>query len=73
MKARFAWTLAVAPHNMEEVLSSVDVPIKMPAVPVTSAVVAYIVPAQLLAYYTAVRKGYDPDKPRNLAKTVTVV
>jgi glucosamine--fructose-6-phosphate aminotransferase (isomerizing) len=27
---------------------------------------------QLLAYYTAVSKGLDPDKPRNLAKTVTV-
>lgn len=31
-----------------------------------------IPPFQLLAYHTAVRKGYDPDKPRNLAKTVTV-
>ncbi len=31
-----------------------------------------VVPLQLLAYYTAVRRGYDPDKPRNLAKTVTV-
>ncbi len=29
-------------------------------------------PLQLLAYHTAVRRGYDPDKPRNLAKTVTV-
>lgn len=27
---------------------------------------------QLLAYYAAVKRGYDPDKPRNLAKTVTV-
>ncbi|MEM0320955.1 MAG: hypothetical protein QW613_00980 [Thermoprotei archaeon] len=27
---------------------------------------------QLLAYYLAVIRGYDPDKPRNLAKTVTV-
>lgn len=31
-----------------------------------------IVPAQLLAYYLAVTKGFDPDKPRNLAKSVTV-
>ncbi len=31
-----------------------------------------IPPLQLLAYYLAVFKGYDPDKPRNLAKTVTV-
>ncbi len=31
-----------------------------------------IVPLQLLAYYTAVEKGLNPDKPRNLAKSVTV-
>ncbi|MFA4946457.1 MAG: glutamine--fructose-6-phosphate transaminase (isomerizing) [Candidatus Micrarchaeia archaeon] len=31
-----------------------------------------IVPLQLLAYYTAVALGHDPDKPRNLAKSVTV-
>ncbi|MGQ4891847.1 MAG: glutamine--fructose-6-phosphate transaminase (isomerizing) [Candidatus Njordarchaeia archaeon] len=31
-----------------------------------------ILPLQLLAYYTAVERGYDPDKPRNLAKSVTV-
>lgn len=35
-------------------------------------IIAQIVPAQLLAYYFAVQKGYDPDKPRNLAKSVTV-
>lgn len=33
---------------------------------------AQIVPAQLLGYYLAVKKGFDPDKPRNLAKSVTV-
>ncbi|MCZ2459376.1 MAG: glutamine--fructose-6-phosphate transaminase (isomerizing) [Chitinophagales bacterium] len=31
-----------------------------------------VVPLQLLAYYTGVAKGYDVDKPRNLAKSVTV-
>lgn len=31
-----------------------------------------IIPLQLLAYYTAVKKGNNPDKPRNLAKSVTV-
>lgn len=34
--------------------------------------IAQIVPVQLLAYYLAVLKKYDPDKPRNLAKSVTV-
>ena len=33
---------------------------------------AAIIPAQLLAYYTSKERGYDVDKPRNLAKSVTV-
>lgn len=37
-----------------------------------SSVLTQIVPAQILAYLIAVKKGYDPDKPRNLAKSVTV-
>ena len=31
-----------------------------------------VIPAQLFAYYCAVQRGNDPDKPRNLAKSVTV-
>ena len=31
-----------------------------------------VVPLQLLAYYTSVNRGLDVDKPRNLAKSVTV-
>lgn len=34
--------------------------------------ITHVVPLQLLAYYLAVKKGLDPDKPRNLAKSVTV-
>lgn len=34
--------------------------------------IAQILPAQLIAYYLALFKNYDPDKPRNLAKSVTV-
>jgi len=36
------------------------------------APLVYVIPLQLVAYYTAVKRGYDPDKPRNLAKSVTV-
>jgi glucosamine--fructose-6-phosphate aminotransferase (isomerizing) len=36
------------------------------------APILYAVPAQLLAYYTALAKGTDVDQPRNLAKSVTV-
>ncbi|MEM3402852.1 MAG: hypothetical protein QXH08_06520, partial [Candidatus Hadarchaeales archaeon] len=33
----------------------------------------YILPFQLLAYYICVKRGQDPDKPRSLAKSVTVL
>ncbi|MCL5438456.1 MAG: glutamine--fructose-6-phosphate transaminase (isomerizing) [Patescibacteria group bacterium] len=35
-------------------------------------IIPHVVFAQILAYYLAVQRGYDPDKPRNLAKSVTV-
>jgi glucosamine--fructose-6-phosphate aminotransferase (isomerizing) len=44
----------------------------MPSVPDFLAPILYAVPAQLLAYHTAIAKGTDVDQPRNLAKSVTV-
>ncbi|WP_299625525.1 glutamine--fructose-6-phosphate transaminase (isomerizing) [uncultured Tateyamaria sp.] len=46
--------------------------IEMPVCPDIVAPILYAVPAQLLAYHTAVAKGTDVDQPRNLAKSVTV-
>ena len=46
--------------------------IEMPSVPDMLAPILYAIPAQLLAYHTAVAKGTDVDQPRNLAKSVTV-
>ena len=46
--------------------------IEMPEAPELMAPILYAVPAQLLAYHTAVAKGTDVDQPRNLAKSVTV-
>ena len=46
--------------------------IEMPPVAESIAPILYSVPAQLLAYHTAVAKGTDVDQPRNLAKSVTV-
>ena len=46
--------------------------IRMPQVPDLLAPILYALPAQLLAYHTAVAKGTDVDQPRNLAKSVTV-
>ncbi|MGV8949636.1 MAG: glutamine--fructose-6-phosphate transaminase (isomerizing) [Cypionkella sp.] len=44
----------------------------MPEVSPTFAPILYALPAQLLAYHTAIAKGTDVDQPRNLAKSVTV-
>ncbi|MDB6454374.1 glutamine--fructose-6-phosphate transaminase (isomerizing) [Falsirhodobacter sp. 20TX0035] len=46
--------------------------LRMPDVPALLAPLIYAIPAQLLAYHTAVAKGTDVDQPRNLAKSVTV-
>lgn len=46
--------------------------IEMPETPDLLAPILYAIPAQLLAYHTAVAKGTDVDQPRNLAKSVTV-
>lgn len=46
--------------------------IEMPDIHEVVAPILYAVPAQLLAYYTALAKGTDVDQPRNLAKSVTV-
>lgn len=46
--------------------------VTMPPVAAQFAPILYALPAQLLAYYTAIAKGTDVDQPRNLAKSVTV-
>ena len=46
--------------------------IKMPNCPDLIAPILYIIPAQLLSYHVALKKKTDVDKPRNLAKSVTV-
>lgn len=48
------------------------VTIILPDVPATVTPLVYAIPVQMLAYHTAVVMGTDVDKPRNLAKSVTV-
>ena len=67
IKSRGAFIIGVAPKDNEVF----DVWIKVPDVGLASPIVN-VVPAQLLAYYLAVERDLDPDKPRNLAKSVTV-
>ena len=49
-----------------------DCIIKLPVVSDILMPMVAVVPLQMLAYYTSVLKGCDVDKPRNLAKSVTV-
>ena len=58
--------------GIEEAGSDVWSTIRMPTVHPVITPILYAVPAQLLAYHTAVAKGTDVDQPRNLAKSVTV-
>jgi glucosamine--fructose-6-phosphate aminotransferase (isomerizing) len=58
--------------GLEEASEGVWASIEMPVVPDIVAPIVYAIPAQLLAYHTAVAKGTDVDQPRNLAKSVTV-
>lgn len=66
-KSRGGYIIGISP-NRENVF---DEWIKVPDIGVTSSIIN-IIPSQLMAYYLAVRRGCDPDKPRNLAKSVTV-
>ncbi len=72
VKARGAWVLALTQAGNTAVAQEADAVLYLPPVPSLLAPVATVVPLQLLAYYTAVARGCDVDKPRNLAKSVTV-
>lgn len=67
-KARGAFVIGVSDHQ-EDVF---DEWIKIPTVEEIFYPLVSIVPLQLLAYHSAIVRGLDPDKPRNLAKSVTV-
>lgn len=67
LKSRGGMIIGISPTNQ----SVFDEWIKVPDVGITSSIIE-VIPAQLLAYFLALRRGNDPDKPRNLAKSVTV-
>ena len=73
MKARGARIISICEEGDAEIISLSDDVIEMPRnIPEALSPIPYIVPLQLFAYHVAVQKGLDPDKPRNLAKSVTV-
>ena len=72
IKARKGKVIAVITEGDEIITKMADDVIKVPEADEIVAPVLSTIPMQLLAYYIGVAKGYDVDKPRNLAKSVTV-
>ena len=72
IKARGGPIIAVACKGDEEVAARADEVIYVPDVPDYLQPLVTAIPLQLLAYHIAVLRGCDVDKPRNLAKSVTV-
>ncbi|MGP8337057.1 MAG: glutamine--fructose-6-phosphate transaminase (isomerizing) [Methanosarcinaceae archaeon] len=72
VKARDAVVIAVADEDDLEIEKYVDIVLRIPASHVLLSPILSSVVLQLLAYYTALERGCSIDKPRNLAKSVTV-
>jgi glutamine---fructose-6-phosphate transaminase (isomerizing) len=72
MKARGAPVIAIGTDGDRELPDIVDIFIAVPKTPLFVQILTSLVIEQLLAYHTAVALGRDVDKPRNLAKSVTV-
>ncbi len=72
IKARKGVVVIVATEGDSEAHELADYIIEIPACEEELSPILAVVPLQLLAYYTATQLGRDVDKPRNLAKSVTV-
>lgn len=72
VKARGAKVISIVEEHNEEVEKSADRVIYIPEVEDMFASITSVVPMQLLSYHVAKMRGCDIDKPRNLAKSVTV-
>ena len=72
VKARGAHVLAISYGSSEAIREQADEFLPLPETDDLLAPIVSVIPAQLFAYYCAVLRGFDPDKPRNLAKSVTV-
>lgn len=72
VKARGAMVILICDNSIEVGEGVVDYIIRLPQTDEQLMPMAAAAPLQLIAYYTSVLKGNDVDKPRNLAKSVTV-
>lgn len=72
VKTRGASTLVISQDRKDSFKEVADQVISIPETDDAFEPILSIIPAQSFAYYCAVQRGNDPDKPRNLAKSVTV-
>lgn len=72
IKARKGKVIAVASMGDEVIPSMADDTMFVPDIDEVIAPIISVIPLQLLSYYIGIAKGFDVDKPRNLAKSVTV-
>ncbi len=74
MKARGATTIGVVEEGDKEIGELVKWKMEIPkGYSEMITTIPYVIPMQLLAYYTAVKRGNNPDMPKNLSKSVTVL
>ena len=71
-KSRGAYLMGLTTYGKYEVEDTVEFTVYIPKIDEPFAASLAVVPLQLLGYYVSVAKGLDVDKPRNLAKSVTV-
>ena len=71
-KSRGAYLMGLTTYGKYEVEDTVEFTVYIPKIDEHFAASLAVVPLQLLGYYVSVAKGLDIDKPRNLAKSVTV-
>ena len=72
IKARKGPVIAIATQGNEDIKTIADDVIYIPKTLEMLTPILSVIPLQLFAYYMGILKGYDVDKPRNLAKSVTV-
>jgi glucosamine--fructose-6-phosphate aminotransferase (isomerizing) len=72
VKARKGKIIAIVNTGDKTVRELADYTIEIPKTDDSLVPIVSVVPLQLLSYYVGVAKGIDVDKPRNLAKSVTV-
>ncbi|MBN1892165.1 MAG: glutamine--fructose-6-phosphate transaminase (isomerizing) [Clostridiales bacterium] len=72
VKARGAVVLGITMEDKKNAIQACDEVFTIPSIDPIMAPMLAVTPCQLFAYYMAVNKGCDVDKPRNLAKSVTV-